>query len=290
MTTSLVRRPLDLGTLHLAAGGHDDPGDTDVPGEMCLLEAVAFMAGEEWSDSPTCVCTVLAAFGRQLNDLLPDDRRQKLRQYMVPMLGTAGDGKAEARRWMAVDWTVRTATPMWLDAAEQAERAARLRGLPPIDSWAAYKLARPVMRQLQDDMWALRRAKLNEIRAADAAADAAAVAAADADAVAAAVAAAAAAAVAAADADAVAAAAAVAVAAAVAAAAAVAVAAAAADAAADAAAVAAAAADADWDSATYKRVYAETKARIEERFAPIIAAVQTSAIELFGRMIRPVPS
>ena len=230
MTTSLVRRPLDLGTLHLAAGGHDDPGDTDVPGEMCLLEAVAFMAGEEWSDSPTCVCTVLAAFGRQLNDLLPDDRRQKLRQYMVPMLGTAGDGKAEARRWMAVDWTVRTATPMWLDAAEQAERAARLRGLPPIDSWAAYKLARPVMRQLQDDMWALRRAKLNEIRAADAAADAAAVAAAAAD------------------------------------------------------------ADADWDSATYKRVYAETKARIEERFAPIIAAVQTSAIELFGRMIRPVPS
>jgi hypothetical protein len=249
-----IVRPLDLETFNLSRGGHDDPGN-NTPGECCLLEAAAWMAGEPWSDAPQCVCPTLAGFGRRLNDLLPDDRRQKLRRFVVPLLGTAGDGLQDKRRWMAVDWAVRTATPMWLDATGHTDRAAQLRALDPIDSRAAAAAARPLQFEIRDEMRALRTAALREIRSAAAAAAA------------------------------VAAAAAAAVAAAAAAAAAVAVAAAAAAAVAVAAAAAAAAAAADAWRETYDRVYAATRARIEERFAPTVKAMQDSAIDLFGRMI-----
>ena len=40
-------KTLDLDTLELKSGSHS-PNDT----EMCVMEAVAFVAGEKWSDSP----------------------------------------------------------------------------------------------------------------------------------------------------------------------------------------------------------------------------------------------
>ena len=49
MTTPAIIRLLDIYTIRLSAGGHDDPGDVDIPTEMCLDEAVAWMAGEEWT-------------------------------------------------------------------------------------------------------------------------------------------------------------------------------------------------------------------------------------------------
>ncbi len=52
----------------LERGSHE-PNDT---GHMCLLEAVAWVAGEKWSDQPQCVDPVLAAFGRAWNDGLDD--------------------------------------------------------------------------------------------------------------------------------------------------------------------------------------------------------------------------
>lgn len=49
---------LDLDTLTLHAGRHS-PGD-----EMCVMEAVAYIAGEPWSDHPECACPVIATFLR----------------------------------------------------------------------------------------------------------------------------------------------------------------------------------------------------------------------------------
>ncbi len=67
MTTTA--RTLDLATLTLATGGHSGSQD-----EMCLLEAVAYMAGEPWSDHPQCVCPTLTEFGINLNEnLIPVD-------------------------------------------------------------------------------------------------------------------------------------------------------------------------------------------------------------------------
>jgi hypothetical protein len=246
--TTLIVRPLNLDTLHLAAGSHHLEPPDYTPGEICWGEALAWMAGEPWSYKATCVCPVLNTFGVRLNDLLGDDKRQRLIPYLIPSLGTRDDGNTDTRRLMAMDWAVRVATPMWLDAADQAGHAATLRALAPIATWAAHDAARPVVRRVRDEMWKLRSIAFKMLRErAPAAAAAAAVA----------VAAAAAAADAVSDA--------------------------AADAVSDASADAVSAAVSD--AADWSTTYAATKARIEARFAPTIDAVHESAIELLGRMV-----
>ena len=100
---------LDLTTLTLAVGSHNADSS-----EMCLLEAAAYQAGEAWSDHPRCVSPVLAAYGRGLNDVLPDDTRQRLVSFIPRLLNTAGDGLDEQRSYLALDWLTRTHLPAWL--------------------------------------------------------------------------------------------------------------------------------------------------------------------------------
>jgi len=56
----------------LASGNHDSRSQG-----MCSMEWVAYIAGEEHSDAPVCVCPALRRFGIGLNDSLPDDLRQR---------------------------------------------------------------------------------------------------------------------------------------------------------------------------------------------------------------------
>ena len=188
-----------LDKLTLDSGGH-----TNFDEGVCLLEAASYIAGEPWSDHPKCVSPFLGAYGRRLNDRLSDEDRQKLKPFIPGLLHTAGDGQEDARRWMAVDWAVRVATPRILDAANLTVHAANLRRLDPVVDRATADAARSIARAARDEAYALRvkaRAALQErVKAelekrgvtADAAADAVAVADADvvavADAVAAAVA------------------------------------------------------------------------------------------------------
>ncbi len=117
----------------LQAGAHSTPDDG-----MCLMEAVAWVAGEQHTDAPACTSPVLAAFARGWNDgLRSDDEREQLRHYIPLLIGTAGDHEAdELRAWMALDWLIRVHLPAWLDASGCAWRrtleADRLRELAPI--------------------------------------------------------------------------------------------------------------------------------------------------------------
>ena len=61
---------------------------------VCLLEAVSYIAGEEFSDHPQCVSPVLGAYGRRLNDWLADEDRQKLKPFIPQMIGTAAAAAA----------------------------------------------------------------------------------------------------------------------------------------------------------------------------------------------------
>lgn len=118
---------LDLDTLTLAAGYHD-PGD-----EMCVMEAAAFIAGEEWSDSPECASPVVGAFMRAWNDALNDDDRQDLKRYILRLVGSKGTPEQEdLRGWMALDWLVRVHAPAWLRLAGLGEHADRLAGFAEI--------------------------------------------------------------------------------------------------------------------------------------------------------------
>ena len=128
---------MDLSTVSFGVGGHprtDAPtGDRD----LCIMEAVAYMAGEPWSDKPACASPVVSAFLRSWNDALSDADRDRLlpAAVWVPRLvGSRADPATEERRaYLALDWLIRVHTPAWLDLVPSlAPHAAALRALPEI--------------------------------------------------------------------------------------------------------------------------------------------------------------
>ena len=87
-------------------------------GNLCVMEAVAYVAGRPWSDSPPCVSPVIASFMRNWNDSLPSDsERDRLLKPLIPaLIGTKSTDKLEERRsFMALDWLIRVHAPKWLD-------------------------------------------------------------------------------------------------------------------------------------------------------------------------------
>ena len=173
-----VVRPLDLDSLTLLRGSHH-AGNY----EFCVMEAVAYMAGEKHSDSPKCASPVISAFMRQWNDDLDDAGRQKLKPYIPKLIGTkASKAVEEKRAWMVTDWLVRVYTPAWLDLGKMPEQAAALRALPALESAARAKAAQGTINEARDKAAAARAAAWDAARAAarDAAGDAAGAAARDA--------------------------------------------------------------------------------------------------------------
>src|SRR5438270_311598 len=75
-------------------------------GDMCVMEAAAYIAGRPWSDSPPCVSPVIAAFMRNWNDSLPTDAdRDRLLKPLIPtLIDTKSSNNLEQRRsFMALD-------------------------------------------------------------------------------------------------------------------------------------------------------------------------------------------
>ncbi|MGH3828685.1 MAG: hypothetical protein ACRDQX_16170, partial [Pseudonocardiaceae bacterium] len=97
MTTSIDTEKLNL--IVLKRGAHSSPEQG-----VCLMEAVAYVRGLPHTDTPSCVSPVLSAFGRRLNDVLPEDRRQELVPFIPLLPGTTGDGHDETRGYLALDW------------------------------------------------------------------------------------------------------------------------------------------------------------------------------------------
>jgi hypothetical protein len=124
-----MNRTLDLDTLTLTSGGHD-PDD----GAMCTMEAVAYIAGEPWSDHPQCASPVIGAFLRTWNDDSGDEQRQELKRYIPRLVNSRGtDAQESERSWMALDWLVRVNTPTWLRLAGLTVQADILASLKPLD-------------------------------------------------------------------------------------------------------------------------------------------------------------
>ena len=134
----------------LKSGAHKPPNGHL---EACVMEAVAFVAGERWSDHPTCACPVISAFLRTWNDSLPDDERNALLLPLIPrIVNTRGSKKLEARRaTMAADWYIRVATPAWLRLAGLTAHADTLAAFPEITSFAKTPSIRPALEAAQKD-------------------------------------------------------------------------------------------------------------------------------------------
>jgi hypothetical protein len=57
----------------------------------CFMEYASYLAGERWSDRPTCTHPVLASLARLVNDLTSDDARSRLSTLIPSVVGLNGD-------------------------------------------------------------------------------------------------------------------------------------------------------------------------------------------------------
>ena len=99
MNTESTEKLLDLEDLELLHGAHTKRSEG-----LCLLEAVAWFAGEKHSDRPACTDVALAAYGRAFNDRLRADERQLLKPLIPRLVGTKGSPDLARRRaYLLVD-------------------------------------------------------------------------------------------------------------------------------------------------------------------------------------------
>lgn len=136
--------------LTLKKGAHS-PDST-----FCVMEAVAFVAGEKWSDKPQCACPVIAAFLRSWNDAIPTDAdRDRLLKPLIPQLvGTRNKPLEMNRSLMAAGWLVRVHTPAWLRLAGLTKQADSLEGLPEITRMKQVPSLRGLLAAIRDDAYA----------------------------------------------------------------------------------------------------------------------------------------
>jgi hypothetical protein len=167
-----------LDDLQLGRGSHAAPNNGLVA--ACVMEAVAYVAGEKWSDHPECASPVITSFLVSWNDSLPDADRQMLKPYIPRLVGTRTGKKDEGiRAWMLTDWLARECAPAWLRLAGLTAQAEALEQLAPLTSAAKARKAQPVLDGARNDSAAAWAAARVAARAAarDAAWDAAWVAA-----------------------------------------------------------------------------------------------------------------
>jgi hypothetical protein len=142
-------RLAELDAIHLRAGNH---GENEAQ-RMCAMEAVAYVAGEPWSDHPECACPVLGSFMRSWNDGLPSDaaRDRLLKPFVAQLVDTKATPEIESHRgFMALDWLIRVNTPKWLDLVPSlAAHAKALRDLEEIADLAGATAAGEKMRAAQ---------------------------------------------------------------------------------------------------------------------------------------------
>ena len=82
----------------------------------CFMEFASFLAGEKWSDHPSCTHPLLAQLARQVNDTLSDGDRQQL----VPLIPSVVGRRGDHRTWLALPVAV-AAAPI-LDVPEETQR------------------------------------------------------------------------------------------------------------------------------------------------------------------------
>ena len=103
--------PVPDGVPVLSRGRHRSPRRG-----ACFMEFASFLAGERWSDHPSCTHPLLAQLARQVNDQISDADRQQLAPLIPIAVGRLGDD----RTWLTLPVTV-AAWPI-LDVPEATQR------------------------------------------------------------------------------------------------------------------------------------------------------------------------
>lgn len=86
--TNMASIPEFLPTLSSGAHSAEE-------GKACVMEYVSILAGEKFSDHPSCTDPVLAAAARAVNDWMTDEGRSQLVPLIGRLFGTASRGSDE---------------------------------------------------------------------------------------------------------------------------------------------------------------------------------------------------
>jgi hypothetical protein len=103
----------------ISKGAHEDPSDG-----ACVMEYVSMIAGEKWSDQPSCTHPVLAMAARFVNDKLSDAERYRMVPFIGRLFGT-GDTFDKQLSVDLANWSAARAANAAANAAVYAARAAR---------------------------------------------------------------------------------------------------------------------------------------------------------------------
>jgi hypothetical protein len=79
----------------LSRGSHRSPRKG-----ACFMELASFLAGEKWSDHPSCTHPLLAALARDVNDCVTDEARSRLAPLIPRVIGLNGDDE-RVDAWIA---------------------------------------------------------------------------------------------------------------------------------------------------------------------------------------------
>ena len=164
-----------LSQVKLTHGQHDDPRSGG-----CAMDMVSWLEYGRAGDYPECVCPVIAAFIRTVNDFLPDNERQRLVPYLLRFSGTVSKEHEQQRAEYLAWQSITVFAPLALEAAGLKEEAEKLQNLDQNDLGAAEAAAEAAARAAEAAeaaAWAAWAAEA-AARAAEAAARAAARAAA----------------------------------------------------------------------------------------------------------------
>ncbi len=104
----------------------------------CFMEFASFLAGERWSDHPSCTDPVLATLARAVNDTMSDARRSELVTDIPRVIGLRGD---DLRLGLVV--ALRAATCALPVASMERQRALAVAIIATVDALAELGINRP---------------------------------------------------------------------------------------------------------------------------------------------------
>lgn len=82
----------------------------------CFMEFASLLAGERWSDHPSCTHPLLGQLARHVNDCTSDDGRQQL----LPLIPSVVDRRGSDDAWLTI--AVAVAASVILDVPEESQR------------------------------------------------------------------------------------------------------------------------------------------------------------------------
>ena len=85
MIQRMTPRPPEMMPV-LSRGKHRNPKKG-----ACFMELASFLAGEPWSDHPSCTHSLLASLARDVNDHVGDHARSLLAPHIPEVIGLTGD-------------------------------------------------------------------------------------------------------------------------------------------------------------------------------------------------------